>query len=88
MKTWWLKNHLCYGGVAVALCALALPARAQNSNTVMSLNPILYYRLKDTTQGPGNLWTNAGTVIGLNSPTDQVTGANVAESPSVPQKKN
>src|ERR1022692_2807269 len=88
MKTCRLKNHLCSGGVAVALCALVLTARAQYSNTVMGLNPILYYHLNDTTPVPGSLWTNAGTaglkgtLFGLNSPAFQQPGAIVADSPN------
>jgi hypothetical protein len=84
MKT--LRKHLCSGGMALALCMLALAARAQYSNAVLSLNPVLYYHLNETTPVPGVLWTNwgtagnVGTLFGVNSPSFQVTpGALPAE---------
>jgi hypothetical protein len=85
MKTSSIRKHLSYAGAAVALCGLALAARAQYSNMVMSLNPILYYHLNDTTPVPGSLWTNVGTaglvgtLFGLNAPFFQEPGALPAE---------
>jgi concanavalin A-like lectin/glucanase superfamily protein/Ig-like domain-containing protein len=59
----------------------ALTARADYSNTVMSLNPIAYYRLSETTPVPADTATNLGsagaigTALYLNTPTHQVSGA-------------
>ncbi len=86
MKPSNLRKHICAGGVTAILCSLALTARAQYSNAVLSLNPILYYHLNDATPVPGNIWTNAGTagaagtLMGLNLPAFQQTpGALIAE---------
>ncbi len=90
MKTSRIRKHFCAGGAAVALCALALAARAQYSNAVMSLNPILYYPLNDTNPIPSPVFTNAGSagslgtafgVYGLNMPDYQyATGPIAAET--------
>src|ERR1700733_8739369 len=42
-----LRKIVSAGGSAVALCALALTARAQYSTAVSNLNPVVYYRLND-----------------------------------------
>jgi hypothetical protein len=88
MNTSRLVKCLYSGGRALVLCALALTARAQYSNAVLGLNPILYYHLNDTTPVPGSLWTNwgtagfVGTAFALNSPDFQQTGALPADSPN------
>src|ERR1700733_9329370 len=84
------RSIKCLGssGAALALCALALTARAQYSNVVLGLNPILYYHLNDTTPVPGSLWTNAGTAgpvgtaFALNAPAFQQAGALPADNPN------
>jgi len=88
MNTSRLVKCLYSGGWALVLCAPALTARAQYSNAVLSLNPILYYHLNDTTPVPGSLWTNegtaglAGTAFGLNAPDFQQAGALPADNPN------
>ncbi len=47
MKKSNLKNHVCTVGLAAVLWALALTARAQYSTEVLSLNPLVYYRLNE-----------------------------------------
>ena len=74
MKISKLSKNLRSGVTALALCALALTARAQYSNAVLGLNPILYYHLNDTNPVPGPNWVNvgtagpAGTMFGLSAP--------------------
>ena len=78
----------CLAVSATALLALTtvLPARADYSNTVMSLNPIAYYRLNETTPVPQDSAVNSGTLGSVGDglyqqgATHPVAGALVASS--------
>ena len=63
MKENLARNPRCVAAAALlALCA-GLPARADYSNTVMSFNPVAYWRLSETAPvPPANIAKNVGSI--------------------------
>ena len=65
MKTEPHAGQFLLQAAAAGLLALAaiLPARADYSNTVMSLHPLGYWQLNETTPVPTDAATNSGTLL-------------------------
>src|SRR5512136_1728459 len=56
------KSLLAVSATGLLALAAVLPARADYSNTVMSLGPVGYWRLNDATPVPLDTATNLGTL--------------------------
>jgi hypothetical protein len=81
-----MKTHR-YSLAAALVAVLIVPAaRADYPSTVLSLNPVAYYRLNETTPVPADTATNLGmagvngTGFYINSPAHQSPGALVGSS--------
>jgi len=63
MKLDLLKSSMKGSAILVLTLTVGLPARADYSNTVMSLQPVGYWRLNETTPVPTDTATNSGTLL-------------------------